>query len=130
MRSLTSLKGSPHQLASAFGIGIALGVIPGTGAIFAAAAATALRLNLPLMVMGALLTNPATTPLVYGGSYFLGRWLLGEWVTTGTILRLLLGTLAGNLILAVGAGAAGYVIVWALVTWIRVRRRSSYAAGH
>ncbi|MBI1952553.1 MAG: DUF2062 domain-containing protein [Candidatus Omnitrophica bacterium] len=113
-RAVVSFKASPHRLALAFGLGIALGIIPGTGAIVAAGAAAAFKLNLPLMVAGALLTNPLTVPLVYAGSFFLGHWLLGDWLPAGRISSILLGTLTGNLLLAAGMGLAGYLIVFGI----------------
>ncbi len=113
-------KGTPHQLACAFGLGVALGIIPGTGALAAAATASVLRLNLPLMVAGALLTNPVTTPFVYAGSYLLGRRLLGNALPLWPAAKVLLAILIGNLILAIGLGLLGYGM--ALCFFLLVRR--------
>ena len=121
-KSLVDFRGSPHRLALAFGLGVALGIIPGTGALASAAVATLLRLNLPIMVAGALLTNPVTTPLVYGGSYLLGRWLFGDYLPTGMIARAVLGTLAGNLVLALTLGFIAYGVAFAAVILLRPRR--------
>lgn len=120
-KPLVHFKGTPHQMALAFGLGVTLGVIPGTGAIVAVACAAILRLNLPLMVAGALMTNPITTPFVYMGSYLLGHWLLGDWLPAGTISRILLGTLTGNLILAAGLGTIGYLIALGIASLFRSR---------
>lgn len=119
LKPLINFKGTPHKLALAFGLGVALGVIPATGAIVAAAVATVLKLNLPLMVAGALLTNPITTPLVYAGSFLLGHWLLGDLLPEGAISRLLLGTAAGNLVLAAGLGVSGYLVVLGIALGLR-----------
>ena len=124
LNTLISFQGTPHQLALAFGLGVFLGIIPGTGAIAAAAMAALFRLNLPVMVAGALLTNPITTPFVYACSYFLGHWLLGDWLPAGRISRILLDTLAGNLVLAVSLGLIGYLLVLGAVIFIRNRRKS------
>lgn len=110
------------RLALAFGLGAFLGVLPGTGALAAGALAAALKLNLPLMVGGALLNNPVTTPLVYGASYALGRWLLGSEVAEGVFRRFVVPTLAGSLLLSVAFGLIGYAVAWCLVVWIRLRR--------
>ena len=115
--------GDPPKLALAFAMGILLGVLPGTGAIVAAGAATVLRLNLPLAVAGAMITNPITSPLVYGGSYFLGRWLFGDPQVEQTIIRILLTTIAGNLVIALAMALAGYLLVWGFGTWYRSGRR-------
>ncbi len=122
LKPLLDFKGSAHQLALAFGLGIILGVIPGTGAIAAATCAAILRLNLPLMVAGALLTNPVTVPFVYLGSYLLGEWLLGKWLPAGFLARLAVGTLLGNLILAVGFGFLGYLLALGFIARIRAQR--------
>ena len=116
------MKGTPHRLACAFGLGVFLGVIPGTGAVVAAALAPLLRLNLALMVAGAMLTNPITTPFVYAGSYLLGRWLLGDRLAQGFLGQFVLPTVAGNLPLALSLAAMGYLFVWVLTTWRRSRR--------
>jgi len=123
--SLSLKDGSPHKLALAFGMGVLLGILPGTGAVVAAGVATVLRLNLPLAVAGAMVVNPLTAPLVYGGSYFLGRWLLGDRVVEHKIARILLRTLAGNLVMALGLAVVGYLVVWGLATWHRSRARDS-----
>ena len=122
LETLVNFKGTPHQLAASFGLGVVLGTLPGTGPIAAAVTAGVLRLNLPLMVGGALLTNPLTLPFVYGWSFLIGRTLLGDWTPTGfliRILRVLLGTLVGNLVLAVGLGVAGYLVVLSVVAVTR-----------
>ena len=123
IKKTLSQSGSPSRLGFAFALGILLGVLPGTGAIVAAGLATVLGLNLPLAVAGAMLINPLTAPLVYGGSYFLGAWLLGNTHLEKTISRVLLTTLAGNVLMAVVMAAAGYVAVWGIVVWYRSRKK-------
>lgn len=134
IRTLFRLRGSPHRVALAFALGVALGVIPGTGALVAAGVAMLFRLNLPVMVAGALVTNPVTSPFIYAGSYALGHWLLGGWLPSSRVGKVLLGTVAGNVVLALLMSAAAYLVLWGLVHWIRVRikarRLSRHAAGH
>ena len=136
VRSLFRFQGNPHKVALSFALGVALGVIPGTGAFAAAAVAALFRLNLPVMVAGALVTNPVTSPFIYGGSYALGHWLLGDWLPDSRVGKILLGTVVGNMILAFLMASAGYLLLWGLVHWIRLRvkarrlaRLSRRAAG-
>jgi len=124
LKSLVDFKGTPHQLALAFGLGVALGIIPGTGAIAAAAIAALFRLNLPVMVAGALVTNPITAPFVYAGSFFLGHWILRDHLPAETISRILLGTLVGNVVLAIGLGLAAYLAAFAAAALLRRRLES------
>ena len=123
LNTLINFNEPPHQLALSFGLGVFLGIIPGTGAIAAAVVAALFRLNLPVMVAGALLTNPITTPFVYLGSFLLGHWLLGDYLSARRIAQILLDTLAGNLILAVGLGVLSYLAVLGAVIFIRNRRK-------
>ena len=118
------LKGSPHFLGLSLGVGITLGILPGTGAIIAGLLSPLLGLNLPLMVSGALLTNPLTVPLVYGASYWIGAHLLkippsvqNHWA------QILLKTLAGNLVLALAMGLIGYSLLAGLLVVFRALRQ-------
>ena len=123
------MKGA-HRVAFSFALGVAIGVIPGTGAIVAAALATALRLNLPMAVAGALLNNPFTTPFVYAASYALGHWLLGDHLPDNRWGKIAVGTLAGNIILALAAAAVSYVVLFFMVRWIKLRKAAHRAARH
>lgn len=125
LRKLIRFRENPHRLGLSFGLGIFLGIIPGTGALVAAAAAAALRLNLPLMVAGALLTNPLTTPLVYGTGYLVGGFVLGNLLPEVPWMRLASQTAVGTTVLGVVVGGLGYLLVWALVLL-----RRSHASGH
>lgn len=129
-RPLFRFRGSPRKVAFAFALGVALGVIPGTGAIVAAGAATLFRLNLPVMVAGALITNPLTTPFIYTGSYALGHWLLGDRLPESKVGKVLLGTLVGNMILAFVMALVAYFVVWGIVHWVRLRVKARRQVRH
>ncbi len=101
-----------------------MGIIPGTGALAAAAVAAVLRLNLPLMVAGALLTNPLTTALVYGTGYLLGGFVLGDLLPEAPWMRVASQTAVGTTVLGAAVGGLGYLLVWAMVLL-----RRSHASG-
>ena len=101
---------------------MALGILPGTGAVAAAACATILRLNVPVAVAGSLLTNPLTMPFVYLGSYAIGRWVLGAHPFVHVIQNVVVQTLVGGLLLAVALGIAAYLIALGLCRARRWRK--------
>jgi len=121
LKSLVNFQETPHRLALAFGIGVALGIIPGTGAVAAGVLAAFFKLNFPLMVAGALLTNPFTTPFVYLISYLIGHWLLGSWLPDGRIARLVLSIMTGGPVLALLMGIASYFFVRIFVKLVRAQ---------
>jgi len=120
---LWNFHGTPHELAFAFGLGVAIGILPGTGALAAAACAAILRLNAPIMVAGSLLVNPFTTPFVYLGSYAVGRWLLGAHPFTWLAVNVVAQILVGGLLLAIALGVISYLVVFGVVLLVRARRR-------
>jgi uncharacterized protein (DUF2062 family) len=67
-----------RSVSGALGVGTFIAFIPLPGqAIMAAAAAIALRVNLPLAVAIIFVTNPITIPPVFYATYRFGAWLLG-----------------------------------------------------
>ena len=54
---LVLMDDSPQRIAIGFGVGVFLGILPGTGPIAALAVSWALRLNKAATVLGAVLTN-------------------------------------------------------------------------
>ena len=119
LSKLVSVSGDPRSLSLAFALGILLGVLPGTGAIVAAAVAAYFQLNVPLAVAGALVINPLTAPFIYGASYLLGREILGDQGAQHLIVRVGLPTITGNVILAFGMAVIGYAAVFFFTLWVR-----------
>ncbi|MEE4379065.1 MAG: DUF2062 domain-containing protein [Candidatus Competibacteraceae bacterium] len=67
-----------RSVAGALGMGTFVAFIPIPGQfIIAAAAAIALRINLPLTIATIFITNPLTIPPMFYYSYRLGAWMLG-----------------------------------------------------
>lgn len=72
-----------HFSRKGIALGLALGIffgllVPVAQIPLSAAAAVALRANLPMAVASTLVTNPVTFGPVYFGAYQLGRFVLGE----------------------------------------------------
>lgn len=129
---LKKIRGSPHEIAKSFAIGVFIGVLPGTGLAVALIVALIFRLKKTAVALGALTNNPWTTTFVYAGSYKIGRWMLAiqtpvawrdlfswqgfsfkEW-------RLVLTPfLLGGLVLAIASAAAAYVAVYFAMTFYR-----------
>lgn len=122
LKPLFTVRGRPHELALAFGLGVTLGVMPGTGTVAAAVCASVLRLNLPVMVAGSLLMNPLTAAFIYLGGYRIGQRLFGGWLPDGGVARVVTAGALGTALLSVAAGLVGYLLALALVTLLRARR--------
>ena len=111
-------------MATALGVGVFIGVIPGTGLIAAAVVAAILRLNLPITVAGSCLTNPVTMPLIYGAGAMIGHRVFGENVGFQQMAKFLLHTVVGTCVLAVFLGIAAYLFAIGCVLLVRSRRRN------
>ena len=112
-------------MAIALGVGVFIGVIPGTGLIAAAVVATVLRLNLPITVAGSCLTNPVTMPLIYGVGAVIGHRVFGENVGFQQMAKFLLHTVVGTSLLAVILGIAAYFAALGFAFLIRCLRQDS-----
>ena len=113
--------------------GVALGVlvgilVPVAQTVFAALLALPARANVPVAALTTFLTNPFTTPPIWIGAYWVGKWLLridagtpGQPISTqlnsqaGGWLRWLLSdaapaTAVGLVVIAVAGAASGYLL--------------------
>jgi len=133
-------------------IGVALGIffgllVPIAQIPLSAAAAVALRANIPTAIASTLITNPVTFAPIYYGAYHLGAMLIGDdgslqnlqsvqtengeggWIER--IAALGKPLLLGLLILASSMGALAYLLIsglWRLkiaLAWRRRRQRQS-----
>lgn len=136
--NLLGLNDSPNKIALGFGLGLFLGVLPGTGAIAAVVCSVALRVNKAASLAGALLVNTWINivafplALIVGGFIFRidplllqVKWLaLLDNYTWNALLDTLilyaaLAVFIGYLVLGVAMGIAGYVICLFAVVWTR-----------
>ncbi|MBI5184632.1 MAG: DUF2062 domain-containing protein [Nitrospinae bacterium] len=74
------LDGSPHKASLAFAIGVFIAFAPHLGlhTVSAVALSWLLRLNLPIMLIGAFLNNPWTIIPLYGFCLCVGNYMLGN----------------------------------------------------
>jgi hypothetical protein len=128
-------------------LGVALGVffgllIPVAQIPFSAAAAVALRANLPAAAASTLVTNPVTFAPIYFAAYRVGAWITGNtatpapealegrelpadagfWERIGALGKPLL---AGLAVMAALCGLLAYLLIslgWRLWVWGRRRR--------
>lgn len=76
---LERLKASPHQVALGCAAGVFAAVTPllGTQMLLAAVIAFGIRASVPAALIGTFFGNPVSWPLIWGGTYFAGCYMLG-----------------------------------------------------
>ena len=130
-----------RSVAGGLALGLFIGFMPILGQMFIAAAlAIAFRVNLPLSVMGAWITNPFTVAPIYFFAYKVGAWVLQipvgqhaftmswHWFTNEFLMiwqPLMLGCLICGIIAAL-LGVVFVRLMWRLIVirnWLRRRRR-------
>ncbi|MBX7078364.1 MAG: DUF2062 domain-containing protein [Nannocystaceae bacterium] len=130
LRSLLTLGGSPRGIAGGFVLGMSLSLlpVPFAGMFVALAIAPLLRCNLPATYVGTAVVNPLTGAFFYATELWLGLSLLGrsgpgldelqrlDAAGFFALLGQMLGPfLLGAAVLAAGATAVGYPLVYAAV---------------
>lgn len=137
VKRLLSLRGTPHQIALGFAVGIFVGMSPfmmchSVTAIFFASLLGCNRIS---AVGGVFITNPVTAPFFYGWTYQVGRTFLGMKpappvsleFSMDFILSLLRGAPEMLWILTVGGVATGLpmaVLCYFLCRWCIRRYRN------
>lgn len=132
-----------RSVSGAFGVGLFVMFLPPVGQMFmAAAAAIALRVNLPISVSLVWISNPLTIPPMFYFAYVVGCLVLRDpirtfemafWFDWHNWLKVLGPVLIGSLICATVCGLLGWLIAdwlwrWNLMRQIK-RRRLRYAAS-
>ncbi len=136
--NLLGINDAPNKIALGFGLGLFLGVLPGTGVIAAVVCSVALRVNKAAALTGALLVNTWINivafplALVVGGFVFRidpdllqVKWLalLADFTWNALldtlILYAALAVFVGYLLLGLAMGIVGYVICLFAVVWTR-----------
>lgn len=123
-------------LAKGLALGLFVGCTPtmGVQVMFCGVAAFLLRINVPIALLGSLISNPITAPILYPLEYQLGVWLIGfpephELEGFSGALRSFVGYArplwAGSLFVGAACGAAGYALVRLIAFASRTLRRRS-----
>lgn len=79
LHRLERLQASPHQVALGCAAGVFVSITPllGTQMILAALLAFAIRANVPAALIGTFFGNPLSWPMIWGGTYLAGCYMLG-----------------------------------------------------
>jgi len=135
---LFKINDTPQKIALGFGIGVFLGIIPGTGPIAALVVASFLHINRAAAVLGSLLANTWTSILTILLSIKLGSaimklswqevykgWLIllndFQWADLFklSILKIILQVLIGYFVIALCLGFLVYLIFFLIVNRIK-----------
>lgn len=137
LREAFSADHSPREIARSFSIGVFITMLPTLGAgliVFVILSSLFRWINKVALFASVLVFNPVVKWGVYAGSISLGVLLLGpvEGMETASFSRdtgwdVLLRLWVGNLILAVIAAVAGYVVVYRMV--VAYRDRETHLVG-
>jgi len=134
---LVKSRGSLHQIALGFAIGVFIGVFPtfGLGLIFTSALAVIIRFNLPASIIGgAVSTNPLTTPLCIAASYKIGELITGTKINlkitdsefvyyVSNFKKFGLNFMIGNFVLSLCLSIISYFAVKAIIAAYRKKHK-------
>ena len=129
---------TPQKIALGVGIGVFLGIMPGTGPIAAVFMALALRVNRAAALLGSLLTNTWLSILTFFLSIKLGSAIMGlhwqdvhrDWVQflkdfkvitlfKVATLKIVLPVIIGYLVVGFCLGLIAYLVTLSIITQIR-----------
>ncbi len=133
---------SPQKIALGLGIGIFLGILPGTGPIAAVISASVLRINKASALLGSLLVNTWINIVTFVFAIKIGSAIIGvNWrqiynksleifsnfryssLLKLPVLKLILPTLIGYLIIAFFMGFLAYISAFLILNCNKNRRR-------
>lgn len=142
LKTLLGLNDTVHRTALAFALGIFLGLSPllGLQTLLALLIAFAFRLNRAAIIIGTLVNNPWTIPLIYSSEFLVGASLLGSARDTLSGLKwgsftslsvfeqiksILLPLFVGYIPLGIGIAIGAYFVTFRLM--LTYRKRASLA---
>ena len=136
---LFRINDSPQKIALGFGLGVFLGILPGTGPIASLFLAILLRLNRASALLGCILTNTWISIVSFVLSIKVGSWIMGlNWIDVQndwmqflkdfhwsnffqlSVIKISLPVILGFIIVSLCWGILGYII--SLGVAIRIRK--------
>ncbi|PIP20978.1 MAG: hypothetical protein COX40_01815 [Candidatus Omnitrophica bacterium CG23_combo_of_CG06-09_8_20_14_all_40_11] len=134
---------TPQRIALGVGIGVSLGIMPGTGPIAAIFMALVLRVNRAAALLGSLATNTWLSILTFFLSIKIGSSIMGvhrqdvhrnwvqflkdfKFVTLFKLatLKIILPVIIGYLVVSFCLGLIAYLVTWIIITKIRNESKS------
>ena len=117
---LVRMDDSPQRVALGFGVGVFLGLLPGTGPLAALAAAFVFRLNKAAALLGSVLTNTWLSFVTFALALKVGSALLGvNRSDDASLVNVLKPLLAGYALVGFVCALAAYLTA----LWVLTRRR-------
>ena len=124
------------ELAKGLALGLFIGCTPTMGVqiVLCGVIAFMLRVNVPVALLGSLVSNPLTAPILYPLEYKLGVWLVGipepnelEGFSGAmrNFVRYAKPLWAGSIVAGAVCGATGYALVRLIALAMRTMRRRS-----
>ncbi|MEW6075549.1 MAG: DUF2062 domain-containing protein [Candidatus Omnitrophota bacterium] len=138
--ALVKINDTTQRVALGFGLGVTLGIIPGTGPIAALVLAALLRLNRAAALAGSVLTNTWMSVVTFLAAVKIGaavyniewqeiraRWffLMGDFrwkdVFSLSFLKIIFPVLFGYLVISLCCGMAAYIVSFFALKIVRRR---------
>ena len=137
---LAKVNDSPQRIALGFGVGVFLGIFPGTGPVAALAAAYLFRINKATALLGSVLTNTWLSVVTFLAAIKTGAFVLGvrwqdiydqskglfshfQWniFFNVSVLNIVLPVMIGYTVIGFLCGVVGYTVVFFILS----RRKAS-----
>ena len=138
---LFKIDDTPQRVALGFGLGVFLGIFPGTGPVAAIFLAVLFRLNRAAALIGSLLTNTWSSIIVFFLAFQLGSLIMGErwkditrdwnsfqssfrWADLFkfSTLKIILPVIIGYILIGLLLGFLAYLITLAIIKKVKKAR--------
>jgi uncharacterized protein (DUF2062 family) len=143
LKRILQINDTPQKISLGFGLGVFLGIFPGTGPIAAVVLASALKINRLSSLAGSLLTNTWLSLVSIPIAIKTGSWILGlSWQKTAqdwavflrdfhwknllqlSILKMAIAPVLGLILVGLAAGIAGYLVILSILLIFKESRKS------